>query len=296
MKNNQNNLLLFLLSVISASTCVSQTAPVTAADNSIIISGMIMEKGSSQSLAYVSIGIPDKSLGTVADSTGHFTMIIQKENLTDSLLISLVGYESRKVSISEFVANNNHIIELSRKYYELQEIVIGNKQQMVSEVAGRKSDGRTLQFSFIDKNAKANCLGSEIGMKIRPGKVPAILQDFNWNFSGNNLASIKFRVNVYSLKNNLPDTLLSRSEIYTTVTNSKTGWNKVDLTAYHITVNSDFVISLEWVENSVNENEKPKVLLPGGISFSNTSYFRLASQDKWRKGSVIISFNVTLLH
>ena len=296
MKNNQNNLLLFLISVISASTCVSQTAPVTAADNSIIISGMIMEKGSSQSLAYVSIGIPDKSLGTVADSTGHFTMIIQKENLTDSLLISLVGYESRKVSISEFVANNNHIIELSRKYYELQEIVIGNKQQMVSEVAGRKSDGRTLQFSFIDKNAKANCLGSEIGMKIKPGKVPAILQDFNWNFSGNNLASIKFRVNVYSLKNNLPDTLLSRSEIYTTVTNSKTGWNKVDLTAYHITVNSDFVISLEWVENSVNENEKPKVLLPGGISFSNTSYFRLASQDKWRKGSVIISFNVTLLH
>jgi len=296
MKNNQNNLLLFLISVISASTCVSQTAPVTAADNSIIISGMIMEKGSSQSLAYVSIGIPDKSLGTVADSTGHFAMIIQKENLTDSLLISLVGYESRKVSISEFVANNNHIIELSRKYYELQEIVIGNKQQMVSEVAGRKSDGRTLQFSFIDKNAKANCLGSEIGMKIKPGKVPAILQDFNWNFSGNNLASIKFRVNVYSLKNNLPDTLLSRSEIYTTVTNSKTGWNKVDLTAYHITVNSDFVISLEWVENSVNENEKPKVLLPGGISFSNTSYFRLASQDKWRKGSVIISFNVTLLH
>ncbi len=296
MKNNQNVLLLLLIPVAISNPCFSQTPVDDNKTNTITLRGIIMEKDSNQSLAYVSIGIPGKSQGTVADSTGHFTMIIQKENLTDTLLISLVGYESRYVSIRDIVAGNKIIIELIKKYYELQEVVIGNVQGLVSEVAGRKSDGKALQFSFIDKNAKANCLGSEIGVKIKPGKTPALLQDFNWNLSGNNLESIKFRVNVYSLKNNLPDTLLSNDEIYVMVTNAKTGWNKIDLTPYHITVNADFVISLEWVENSVNEKETPKVFLPGGISLSNTSYFRLKSQDKWKKGSVSISFYVTLLH
>lgn len=257
--------------------------------------GVVKDKDSGFYLSYVSIGIQNKGIGTVSDSTGKFSIQIEQEQLNDSLLFSIVGYESKKIAVRDMIsAGANVVIVLQQKITQLSEITIG--QHQVVETVGRQSNSKAVQFSFINKNAKETCLGSEIGMKIKPDKLPAMIQDFNWNLSGNNLASIKFRINVYSLKNNFPDTLITRDEIYVDVTNAKTGWNKIDLTPYQIIVKDDFVISLEWVENSVSTTVKPQVLIPGGLSFSTTSYYRLASQDKWKKGAAAVSYYVTLVH
>ena len=56
----------------------------------ILVKGQIFEQEGNQPLAYVSVGILNKSLGTLTDTLGNFNFQITHEDLADTLQISLV--------------------------------------------------------------------------------------------------------------------------------------------------------------------------------------------------------------
>jgi hypothetical protein len=233
-------------------------------------------------------------VGTVSDSTGHFNLAVTNEYLDDTLQFSMVGYYRVKRPVKEFIgADAPIIIPLLKKIYQLKEITITNNLQQI-EIVGRQSKGSLLQASIIPKGGKNPIIGAESGLRMQAKRYPAQLENFNFYVSGNNFKYIKFRLNIYSLKNNLPDTLLFNHEILVSLKNFKTGWSKIDLTPYKLTVDADFAITLQWVDYNKEMIEEPKILVPVSVSFSHLSYFRTTGQNKWNSARGNSSVFVTL--
>jgi hypothetical protein len=280
-----------LLLLIISSTAFSQTSLTT----NILLKGQVIDQQLNIPLAYTSIGIAGKPVGTVADSAGNYHLTITAENTGDSLLVSLVGYQSIKISISEISNATDKNIFLSRKNNVMEEVVITSSKTS-TEIIGREKSGKMLQLALHNTKAPEQTIGSELGMKIKTHRSNALLKNLNWNISANNFNRIKFRINVYAIKNDLPDSLLSSKAIFGQIDDFKTGWIQFDLTPYDIKINGDFIITLQWIESLIEKKEKPVTLIPVGLSFAKNCYFRSASQDNWERKGIKLSYYVTLAY
>ena len=138
-------------------------------------------------------------------------------------------------------------------------------------------------------------VGSEMGIRIKP-KSPALLKNVNWYISANNFRSIKFRLNVYSVKNNIPDSLLTDEQIFGTVGEYITGWIQLDLEPYNIKVDKDFILPFSGSRVKQTNKDKPVTMIPAAVSFSKDTYVRIASQDKWKRMGLKLSYFVTVVY
>ena len=288
----------FLIYIISFSVCpfcvFSHHVARRALTFDTQIHGVVMDPDLKLPLAYASVGVLNKPVGTISDSLGKFDLAIGSEYINDTLQISMVGYYPVKKSIRELAnVNGAVVINLTRKVMQLNEVVVSAEFQHTL-IIGRQSNGSLLQVSIIPRGGKGPIIGAESGLKIESKHYPSLLDDFNFYLSANNYKYIKFRLNIYSLKNNLPDTILFNKDILIEIKNFKTGWNKIDLTPYHMIVNSDIAMTMQWVDYNKDMVKEPQVLIPVSLSLSHISYFRIASQDKWNRAKVNPSFFVTL--
>lgn len=290
----RNTLLLAFFLILSFPTNVftQSTSP-----EAIIISGKIIDAETNEVLAYASIGVIDKPLGTVADTTGYFSFAINQENTADTLLISIVGYHPVRLLINDFIKSDK-FIKLQKRIDKLTEITIGNlEEKSNSEILGRQSVSKLVQVSIHNKNSAEETIGSEMGMRYHTDKNKPSLKDFNFYISANNFNHIKFRINIYAVKGNTPDTMLCHKQIFTTLNDFKTGWVKVNLEDYNIQLPKEFVVTLQWIEGKMDKTEKPVTILPvAATPFSKNCYMRIASQDKWKRQAFNLSNFVTILY
>lgn len=280
---------LFLLMLLSQIEGFTQVPSVTR----LVFDGIIYDKDSNEPLAYVSIGIKDKPIGTISDSVGHYSLQAYNENLADTVLVSLIGYESKMILLSTLLNGRSQDLFLSRKDYTLPGVIISN-QFRNTMVIGRQSSSKLIQISLHHKESFAETIGSEMGIRVKLENKVSLLKNVNCYFSANNFSYIKFRVNLYSIKNNMPDTLLVDKQIFVEVNDYKTGWNNVDLESYNIKLKQDFIITLQWVECRMEKTEKPITIVPVSIYNAKNTFVRIASQDKWKRMGYSPSFYVTL--
>jgi hypothetical protein len=208
----------------------------------------------------------------------------------------LVGYFSKKIVVKDFIESKENTIKLDVKITELAEVVITNTKTNTESI-GRQGSGKFIQVSIHNKKSAVETIGSEMGMRYKTKQRNATLKDFNFNISGNNFNFIKYRINIYSVKDNMPDTLIYNKQIFMTIDNFKTGWTKVNLEPYNIKVNQDFIVTVQWVEGRMDKKENPITMIPIAITlFSKNCYARIASQDKWKKVGINLSNFVTLTY
>ncbi len=267
----------------------------TFSQTTITLNGIVAGLEDSAPISYASIGFIDKPIGVISDSTGHFSLTLDKNNQNDSLHFSCIGYLPEMFSVQDLAKEKNpFVIRLKRSEAVLQEVMVTNRR-LNTEIIGRQSSGNFFQFAVNPKSSFSNNLGPEFGMKVTPKHFPVYLKELHFNFCQNRCERVKFRVNVYHLKNNFPDSLISAGDIFATIPDYKTGWNQIDLEPFHLMANADFAICIQWVEYTPNAKGEANLNVPGAFSLSGTSYYRLASQDKWKKGGVNLSFYVTVL-
>ena len=89
----------------------------------IIINGKVQDSKYNP-LAYASIGISAKRIGTMTNKFGEFLIKLPAGYNNDTLLISFLGYESQKLKISSINTSEVLIITLTEKPVVLQEVVI----------------------------------------------------------------------------------------------------------------------------------------------------------------------------
>jgi hypothetical protein len=76
-------------------------------------------------------------------------------------------------------------------------------------------------------------LGKERGMKFNINR-NCNVKNLNFNITGNDFTSLKFRVNFYTIQNNLPAELLNKKDIIIEVKDNYIGWFTADLDQYDI--------------------------------------------------------------
>ena len=245
-------------------------------------------------IKYANIGILNKPIGSVSDENGKFKFILENVTDSDTLKISCLGYKSKEIIIKNMRNNNEDNINISLKNYteQLSEVKI-NKSDLKNYSEGKDKTDTKRQVIFANPNYKNLNLGSEIGKKFSLGdKKPSFLTDFKFFIKDNNFDMVKFRINVYSIKNNKPYKKIDKANILVEVDKKRTDWVNVDLSQFDITIQEDIIVTVEWVEHS---NDGNKLNLPIIIpSFGSTHYYKFGSQGTWERYGKISSAMVLI--
>jgi len=260
------------------------------------ITGTVWNFGNSEPLAYVNIGIKNKTVGTVSNNNGLFKLLLNdKVSSKDTVVFSYIGFKTEKYLVSE-LNNIKKPILLQPKNMELNEVVVSSKKiKLKSKKIGRTSKGLGLMhsnfYSYYEKNVDDR-LSKERGMKFKMRR-NCHIKGLNFNITSNDFKSLKFRVNFYKVEDGLPTDLIVQKNIVFEIKDNFLGWFKVDLEPYEIYFNEeieDVAVTIQWLE-SVKANEKSKYFaISTASSPTHTAYFREKAMDSWNKGGQNLSF------
>ncbi|MBI1227661.1 MAG: hypothetical protein GC192_20675 [Bacteroidetes bacterium] len=113
--------ILFLFSLISLAVFSQET---------LVLTGKILDKKTRQPIPYAHIGIPEKGIGTTTGYDGSFEFKLPKENEKSMISVSFMGYETYSNPISSF--KNGSIIFLEQATTNLTEVVVMDKNAIVN--------------------------------------------------------------------------------------------------------------------------------------------------------------------
>ena len=143
-------------------------------NGSALLSGHVINDNH-ESVPNASISIKGSSSGTITDSTGHFSLVINQK-FPFTIIISSVGFALQQIEVKN--SNANLAVQLSTQTYLANEIVITASRQkekiMQSPVTIEKLDLRALKetpsASFYD--ALGNVKGVQLTTSSLTFKVP----------------------------------------------------------------------------------------------------------------------------
>ena len=203
--------------------------------------GMVLSTENNSGIGFVNIGIIGKSVGTVSDAKGNFSITLDKIYDKDSLRFSMIGYEPRTYLISQFKDLPEKNIYLKPEIYKIQEISVTSRKRKLREVIL----GKSVTAGNLISGFAFNDLGAELGINVSV-KNQVRLKDINFNVAKCSFDSVTYRLNVYQLTDNKDYINILLKPIY--ISFSKDNISNViscDLRNYSILVEGNVLITLE---------------------------------------------------
>ena len=247
--------------------------------NEIKIQGTISDQ-SNKMLQYVSIGIVNKTIGTVSDINGKFELIINKRDISDkdTLRFSMIGYESKSFPLSEIIYHTDLKIQLNQKIVTIPEVIVTGKK-LKTKIKGTKHFPVPLYVGVIDSTVQDFTLGSSIARSLNISHENTRIENIRF-FLYSNFDTTSIRINFYSIRRRKPYKSILTEGIYTQITGKTHDWVSVDLKPYNIVVNEDIVIAIEWVGRSKNGSY---LFFPLARPSAASHFYRQGCQNKWEK-------------
>jgi hypothetical protein len=118
----------------------------TKAQGNIILTGKVLDEKSNEPLAFASISIVGKPVGTVTNNNGEFDFYVDNKHSNDTLVISHVGYQTYKDKIAN-LPKRRLTIALRPRTHLLNEVVIREKNLTAKEIVGKAVRNLTLNYS-----------------------------------------------------------------------------------------------------------------------------------------------------
>jgi hypothetical protein len=87
------------------------------------IRGRVLDKTDRQPLPYSSIYLAKKAIGTVTNDNGEFLLKLPSKYLSDSLIVSCIGYKQIKAPVSSFLSEDKDFL-LKPDVISIQEVII----------------------------------------------------------------------------------------------------------------------------------------------------------------------------
>jgi len=245
------------------------------------LSGEVYNRDTGEPVPYANIGIIGKNLGTASDENGRYSINLQGIGDTDTLGISCIGFEFRKISVGEIrnqaLSGESVRTELSPRVYQLAEISIKPLKIKQYTLGNFCDPGSAYGNAFYSKE-----LGTEIGvvMRIPKGRNKAFLKNFRFYVGEFSFTSFPVRLNVYTLVDRKPGENILHEPIFIDI-NSE-GEYFINLEPYHLVLYDDFFVSLEYFRISDNADGK-LIFCAVSQTDSGTSFYRYTSQGSWQR-------------
>ena len=244
------------------------------------LKGKVLSKSTNAGIGFVNVVIVGKNIGTVSDEDGNFT--IEHVNLfdSDSLRFSIIGYESKNLSVLQFKEDSVKKVFLDLKIYKLLEVNVVHKK-------GRKPKEIIIGTPVVSNDLKSgfenNDLGSELGIKVHV-KQPVLLKDLNLNVATCTFDSVTYRLNIYQSVNQIEYKNILTEPIYISFSKDKI-MNVIsyDLRKYSIIVEGNILIALELYKD-LGEG----ILLFHTEFFTGFTFHRKTIEGNWTKSPGVI--------
>ena len=249
------------------------------------LTGTITAGPAAGPVPYANLGIPGKSVGTVADERGAYQLTYTAANLTDTVRISSIGYEPQRRLLRELV--NQSGVVLTPIAVSLADVRV----QAPGLYKRTRTLGSTKNSENIVFKLQAEHLGAEMGMVISLKHAPTKVLKAHFNVTYRQPDTLRFRVNLYKLlANGKPsdEKLLTRNLLVTTANRTADkGPLTVNLAAEQLVVDEDFLLTLEWIDGGDVAQVSKNLAFSSALGYGNgTMYFRKTSQDSWEKVAV----------
>lgn len=258
-------------------TCLLMTT-FSYTQNEIIITGKIINENN-EPLPYVNIGVVDTPLGTISSLNGNFKLYLNEEIAQQSIVrFSYLGYETQDFTIEKLLQSENMLIILKEDAFTLSMIEVRSEPTRFKTVGTTRTNTKMFTNFAINRQPNQN-LGASVGRRFKIGKKNAFLENFRFFINSNNYDTIRFRVNIFSVKKGRPEKNLNSNDLIITIKDRAKGWVEVDLKSQNIRLEEDVIVTLEWIYHG----EKGGILsLPMNIPSFATHLYKYGSQDKWK--------------
>jgi CarboxypepD_reg-like domain len=227
---------------------------------------------------YVHIGIAEKSFGTTSNEEGFFTLNVPEKFMRDTLTISFVGYETKRLPINSIKSD----IKLCPSDNQLKEFVFVPKKE---KTLGRTKEGGNSMIAWGD-----NDKGYEIARFIKNNKKVSV-KKIGLYVMENAFDTLKVLVTFYTANGNKIGEVINTKPYFWYAPGKIKGWLYYDLPK-QIQLEGDFFVGLEIVKSVESKEEKGGLALSGNYTLQKVFYVRTKSQDVWKSEPFLISLKV----
>mgnify|MGYP001114141069 CR=1 FL=1 len=241
------------------------------------VQGKVIDKNQ-KAVQYASIGIINKNIGTVSDNNGEFILILDNEQLSesDTLRISMIGYESKSFSLSEIINPQNLIIQLNLKIEAIPEVIITRKK-VKRKVKGSTHFPVPLYVLLTDSTKPDQNLGSAIARSFNINHTNTVIEKLRF-YLYTDFDTTTIRVNIYNVKKRKPHKSILEKGIYTRIIGKKHDWISINLRQSNIIVSDDVIIAIEWIGKSNNGNY---LFFPLARPSLASHFYKQGCQNNW---------------
>ena len=208
-----------------------------------VINGIVFDSATQAPLPYVHVGVRGKNLGTISRDDGTFRIDLTKAAFTDSLTFSSVGYRTQHIAQPEKTQDYLKVF-LATQTYTLREVLIENERIYEPVKLGRHQPTKITtghsgpgDFGF----------GGEWGVRIANQDQTYRIVDIAFHTRFNTLDSVLFRINIYSIQDDLPhESLLQHELLVKSYRRDK--WITKDVSDKRIIIDQDIIVTFEVLQ------------------------------------------------
>lgn len=259
-----NPLLLFLALFLFHNLSFSQT-----------LQGTVKDAASGAPLPYVNIGVWNKNIGTISHDDGSFQIDVSDAAEDDALTFSMMGYESKKISISDVKRNGE--VRLTRRTFQLREVVFEDVKRKPVKIGRHMPTKTTTGHS----GTREFGLGGEWGLRVFSEGKKYWVDGIGFHTRFNHLDSILFRLRIYSIANDLPKENLLQTETFVK-SYKKDKWIVKDISSENLIIDSDVIVTFEVVRLWFSNSGDNAIFFTHGEGYEKGgTYYRKVSHGEW---------------
>ncbi len=146
-------------------------------------------------IPFSTIGIPKKNFGTVAFEDGTFSIKVSDTYKNDTLIVSALGFERKKIAYADLLTNKITVIPLKENVQELDEIVV-----TPTKVKYKWMGGAGLKFLYSDPLYLRPRNGSTLAALFDRVEEPLWLKEITVKAGGEHMESFLLRCRVFSVR------------------------------------------------------------------------------------------------
>jgi pimeloyl-ACP methyl ester carboxylesterase len=255
--------------------------------------GVTVDAKTQLPLPYVSIGIKNKPMGTVSDSTGRYLLSYLATEIEekDSIFFAAVGYQTVKMAWPAYTRSDK-TIKLLEAPTMLQTVDIKAKQLEIKNYG--RSSASLIFFPAMYKNIprQSDEKGREQASILKIDQ-HVYLRKLTFKINRRSFKRIKLRMNVYNVKDGLPDrSILDKDVVFDVTGTTEIGMPRaesIDLRPYQIYIKGqkEIVVSLAILdlEPLAGDSIQPAFFIPSFPGPLRSSLFRIKGEAEWQKVS-----------
>lgn len=262
------------------------------------LKGRVLAASSDKPIAFATVGIKGKALGSTADERGYFAFAVPTALPgTDSVIISCIGFRALRLTVSQ-LRQAEGVWRLPQLAQALGEVQVRHSQ-LKPAIMGRNAVGGTAYWTTKIRDSTLTVASDERGWEVTtvlPVRRSCYVDSFRFYVSQNDFKPVRFRFVLYELTDGRPTRQLLTDDVQFTLPSQQTGWVNLDLRAYNIQLRKGQTVAagIQWLQGEkLDPKSGPKSgALSGPGAFPSVGHrvlVRNKSEAEWRSLPVNVS-------